>query len=122
MPVKRFLTLLKNIQNLLIKNPLKEYQMSVSNKDLDKIANLARLNLSEASREKYTGQLNQILEYVKKLDEVDTSGIEPLVHSHDQLNVMRDDIPCPSLTVDDALKNAPKKDEHFFRVPKVVSR
>ena len=96
--------------------------MSVSSKDLDKIAALARLNLSGQSRAKYLGQLNQILSYVKKLEEVDTEGVEPLVHSHDQVNVMREDTPAKSLTVSEALENAPLDDGQYFRVPKVVSR
>ncbi len=96
--------------------------MPVSNKDLDKIATLARLNLSEDARQKYTAQLNQILGYVKKLDEVDTNGVEPLIHSHDQVNVLRDDLPAESLPTEKALENAPLKDEKYFRVPKVVSR
>lgn len=96
--------------------------MSVSSKDLDKIAALARLNLSGQSRAKYLEQLNQILSYVKKLEEVDTEGVEPLVHSHDQVNVMREDTPAKSLTVSEALENAPLDDGHYFRVPKVVSR
>jgi len=96
--------------------------MPISDKDVDKIADLARLNLDDNARKKYTGQLNQILSYVKKLEEVDTTGVEPLIHSHDQVNVMRDDIPGKSLSTEKALENAPLKDEKYFRVPKVVSR
>ena len=96
--------------------------MSVSIKDLEKIAQLARLNLREDEKEKFLEQINQILEYVEKLNEVDTSGVEPLSHSLNLLNVMREDVEEKSLAREKALENAPSKDEQFFRVPKVVSK
>jgi aspartyl-tRNA(Asn)/glutamyl-tRNA(Gln) amidotransferase subunit C len=96
--------------------------MSVSINDLDKIAHLARLKLKDEDREKFLGQVNQILKYVEKLEEIDTTGIEPLSHSLDLLNVVREDISIKSLTPEQALKNAPQKSENFFKVPKVVSR
>lgn len=96
--------------------------MSVSLKDLEKIAQLARLTLKEEEKEKFLEQVNQILQYVEKLNELDTEGIEPLSHSMDLVNVMRDDVEKKSLPREEALKNAPSKNEKFFRVPKVVSR
>lgn len=96
--------------------------MSVTLKDLDKIAHLARLSLKESEKEKFLGQVNQILHYVGKLDEVNTTGVEPLSHSMDLLNVMRDDVKKESLSQAKALENAPKKNEEFFKVPKVISR
>ena len=96
--------------------------MSVTLNDLEKIAQLARLKLKDEEKEKFLGQLNQILEYVEKLNELNTEGIEPLSHSMDLINVMREDIEKPSLPREKALENAPSKDEEFFRVPKVVSR
>ncbi|KAA3618334.1 MAG: Asp-tRNA(Asn)/Glu-tRNA(Gln) amidotransferase subunit GatC [Calditrichaeota bacterium] len=96
--------------------------MSVNLEDLDKIAHLARLNLKQGEKEKFLGQVNQILKYVEKLNEIDTTGIEPLSHSMDLLNVMRDDEKKESLPQQEALKNAPQKNDEFFRVPKVVTR
>ena len=96
--------------------------MSVSIKDLEKIAQLARLTLKEEEKEKFLEQVNQILKYIEKLNEVDTEGIEPLAHSMDLVNIMRDDIEKQSLSQKEALKNAPSKNDKFFRVPKVVTR
>lgn len=96
--------------------------MSVTLNDLEKIAQLARLTLKEDEKEKFLDQVNQILKYVEKLNEVNTEGIEPLSHSMDLVNVMREDLEKPSLPQKEALKNAPSKNDKFFRVPKVVSR
>ena len=96
--------------------------MSVTLDDLEKIAQLARLKLKEGDKEKFLDQVNQILKYVEKLNEVDTQGVEPLSHSMDLVNVMREDIEKQSLSQKDALANAPLKNDKFFRVPKVVSR
>ena len=95
--------------------------MSVSLNDLEKIAQLARLNLKESEKEKYLEQVNQILQYVEKLNEVDTNGVKPLSHSMDLVNVMREDINKKSLSQEEALRNAPSKNENYFKVPKVVS-
>jgi aspartyl-tRNA(Asn)/glutamyl-tRNA(Gln) amidotransferase subunit C len=96
--------------------------MSVTIQDLEKIAGLARLILKEDEKEKFLEQVNQILKYVEKLNEINTDGVEPLSHSMDLVNVMRKDIEKPSLTQKEALKNAPLKNDKFFRVPKVISR
>ncbi len=96
--------------------------MSVTLNDLDKIAHLARLKLKDGEKEKFLGQVNQILQYVEKLTEVDTKGVKPLSHSMDLFNVMRDDIKKESLQQKEALENAPKKNDEFFRVPKVISK
>ncbi len=96
--------------------------MSVTLKDLDKIAHLARLSLKEEEKEKFLWHVNQILQYMEKLNEVDTNGVEPLSHSMDLINVMRDDEKNESLPQQKALENAPQKNDEFFRVPKVISR
>ncbi len=96
--------------------------MSVSVKDLEKIAQLARLNLSEEEKKTFLAQFNDILGYVEKLSELDTEGVEPLAHSLDLQNVMREDKEKPSLDRDKALQNAPSHNSEFFRVPKVVSK
>ena len=93
--------------------------MSVTVKDVEYVAELARLSLSEQEKEKFTHQLNDILKYVEKLNELDTSTVEPLEHVTDLSDVMRDDEVAPSLSRDEALRNAPDRTEKFFRVPSV---
>lgn len=94
--------------------------MSVTRKEVEHIAELARLQLNENELEEYTLQLNKILEYVEKLNELDTENIKPLSHPVEGENIFRDDIVQPSVSREDALKNAPAKDEEFFKVPKVI--
>jgi len=94
--------------------------MSVSRKDVEHIAELARLKFNEDELENFTKQLNDILTYVEKLNELDTENVEPLSHPVENNNVFRDDIVKPSVPKNEALKNAPEKDENFFRVPKVI--
>ena len=65
-------------------------------------------------------QLNKILEYVEKLNELDTENVKPLSHPIEGVNVFREDIVQPSVDREDALKNAPSKNEEFFKVPKVI--
>jgi len=94
--------------------------MKVSKKDIDHIAKLARLKFNDEEAAKMQDEMNKILEYVEKLNELDTSGIEPLTHVLDLKNVTREDVVEQTLTADDILKNAPSKTEKFFRVPKVI--
>ena len=94
--------------------------MSVTTKDVAYIAELARLSFTEAEKEKMTSELNAILHYVEKLNEVDTEGIEPLSSIHDQVNVLREDPRQESMPNETALMNAPDKVDRFFRVPKVI--
>ncbi len=96
--------------------------MPVSLKDVEKIADLARLYITEEEKEKYTRQLNVILEYMEQLNKVDTSKVEPLSHPFELKNVFREDEVQPSLPVDDALKNAPEKSGNYFKVPKVINK
>ncbi len=94
--------------------------MPVTVQDVAYIAELARLRFSESEMEKMTSELNAILHYVEKLNEIDTDGVEPLSSIHDQANVLRDDEKKESISNDDALMNAPDRVERFFRVPKVI--
>jgi aspartyl-tRNA(Asn)/glutamyl-tRNA(Gln) amidotransferase subunit C len=94
--------------------------MSVTIKDVEHIARLARLEFSPAEKEKFTHQLNRILEYVGKLNELDTSNVEPLSHVIELENKMREDVVKPGLSSEEALKNAPAKTDKFFKVPKTV--
>ena len=94
--------------------------MAVSRKDVEHIAELARLKFSEEELNNFTGQLNEILTYVEKLNEFDTENVEPLSHPVEGSNVFREDDVKPSIPTEEALKNAPEKDEQFFHVPKVI--
>ncbi len=94
--------------------------MSVTTKDVAYIAELARLKFTEPEQEKMTSELNMILHYIEKLNEVDTEGVEPLSTIHDQINVLRADVEHTPLSNDEALKNAPDRQDRFFKVPKVI--
>jgi aspartyl-tRNA(Asn)/glutamyl-tRNA(Gln) amidotransferase subunit C len=94
--------------------------MAVTKKDVEKIAELARLKFSEDELESFTPQMNEILSYMDKLNELNTENVEPLSNPVEQTNVFRKDEINPSITTEDALKNAPAKDEHHFKVPKVI--
>lgn len=94
--------------------------MSVTIQDVAYIAELARLRFTEPEQEKMQRELNTILQYIEKLNEVDTEGVEPLSSIHDQSNVFRDDVEEPSLSNAEALKNAPDRQDRFFKVPKVI--
>ena len=84
------------------------------------IAHLARLSLSEREREVFAGQLDSILSYMEKLNELETEGVEPTSHVLDISNVTREDELKPCLNREDALSNAPDKTERFYRVPKII--
>lgn len=86
------------------------------------IAHLARLKLTDSEVNSFRNQLSNILEYVEKLGEVNTDGVEPTAHAIAVCNVFRDDLPGPSLSPAQALANAPAKDAPFFKVPKVLDQ
>ena len=94
--------------------------MPVTIKDVEHVAKLARLEFTESEKETFTHQLNEILAYVEKLNELDTTNVEPLSHVIELNNVFREDIVKPSYPREEMLKNAPDKDEKFFKVPKVI--
>ena len=88
--------------------------------DIDYVAKLARIELNDGERAKYSAQLGQILEYFKRLSEVDVEGVEPSAHAHSIYNVWRGDTPTPAMPLEDALLNAPAKRDNQIVVPKVV--
>lgn len=94
--------------------------MTVKKEDVINIAKLSKLRLSENEIEEFTEDMNQILDYVKKLERIDTSKIEPLSHPLEGVNVFREDKLQKSIDREAALKNAPDKTEEFFKVPKVI--
>ena len=94
--------------------------MSVTRKDVEHIAELARLKFKDEELENFTFQLNEILAYMEQLNELDTQNVEPLSHPVEGSNVFREDEVKPSIDREEALKNAPSRDDEFFRVPKVI--
>ena len=94
--------------------------MAVTKKEVEKIAELARLKFTEEELENFTPQMNEILSYMDKLNELDTENLKPLSHPVEQTNVFREDELKPSIPTEDTLKNAPSKNEHHFKVPKVI--
>ncbi|MFZ1082787.1 MAG: Asp-tRNA(Asn)/Glu-tRNA(Gln) amidotransferase subunit GatC [Candidatus Kryptoniota bacterium] len=96
--------------------------MAVTIKDVEHIAKLAKLEFNEDEKAKFTEQFNEILAFMEKLNELDTSKVEPLSHVIELRNVFREDVVKPSLPTEEALKNAPSKTEKFFKVPKVIDK
>ena len=92
----------------------------LSREEVDHVARLARLNLTEEERIRFTAQLNEILHYVEKLEELDVTGVEPTAHAVPHYNVLRPDISRASFSHEDMLANAPDRVEGFFRVPKIL--
>ena len=94
--------------------------MKITLEDVEKVAKLARLEVSPAEKEAFAKQLSQILTHVEKLKEYDTQGIEPTAAVLGAVNVFREDIVRPSLPVDKALTNAPEREGDAFAVPKII--
>ena len=85
-----------------------------------KVAKLARLDLTDAEVTEFAGQLSAILDYVARMNELNTEGVEPLAHCLPINNVFRDDKIKESLGTEKTLANAPQRDESFFKVPKIL--
>ena len=92
----------------------------LSREEVDHVARLARLNLSDEERAVFTGQLNEILGYVAKLEELDVTGVEPTAHAVPLRNVVRPDVCRASFDRDEMMANAPDRVEGFFKVPKIL--
>lgn len=94
--------------------------MIIKKENVNKIAHLARLEFDDKGCEDMAKDMNKILEWMDKLNELDTKDVQPLTHMSAELNVLREDAVKNTLSHADALKNAPKKDSDYFRVPKVL--
>ncbi len=94
--------------------------MKITKEEIEHVALLARLSLSEEEKELFGSQLSSILEYMEKLNELDTQGTEPTSHVLSLYNVMRDDAAISSIPREDALMNAPSRTDKFYRVPKII--
>lgn len=94
--------------------------MKITKQDVEKVAKLARLEVTEAEKDAFAKQLSQILTHVEQLNRYDTKGVEPTSTVMGQVNVFREDVVRPSLPVDKALANAPEREADGFCVPKIV--
>jgi aspartyl-tRNA(Asn)/glutamyl-tRNA(Gln) amidotransferase subunit C len=94
----------------------------ITPEDVDHIAGLAQLTLDDETRQRLVVQLNDILSYIDKLNELDTEGIEPMMHAVPMTNVYRDDVVGQSLDREKALMNAPKTDGEYFLVPRILDQ
>lgn len=92
----------------------------IDQEHVKKVAKLARLELTDAEVEEFSGQLSEVLDYVEKMNELDTRDVEPLAHCLPVSNVFREDLIRPSLGSDKAMANAPDNDGDFFKVPKIL--
>lgn len=88
-------------------------------KDVEHVAKLARLELTEEEKVKFSKQLGDILKYVEQMNEVDTTGVEPMSHAIPVVNVFREDVVVQEQTKEELMANAPSKEDGFFRVPKI---
>lgn len=91
-------------------------------KTVDEIAHLARLEFNNEAKGEIVNDMNRMLAFVDKLNELDTDSVEPLIYMTDEKNVLREDEVKQTLTQAEALMNAPKKDSDYFKVPKVIDQ
>ena len=96
--------------------------MDIENKMINKIANLAKLEFFDDEKENIKNDLNRILTFIEKLNEIDTKNIDPLTFVSEKTNVLREDKEIKTITQKEALKNAPSKTSDFFIVPKVLKK
>jgi aspartyl-tRNA(Asn)/glutamyl-tRNA(Gln) amidotransferase subunit C len=94
--------------------------MEINRELLDKIAHLARLEFEEKEAQKMMADMTTIVNWMEQLNEINTEGVEPLTSMSHEVNATREDAVLPHLNHEAALKNAPKKDSDYFRVPKVL--
>ena len=96
--------------------------MEVNDALVDKLANLARLQFNATEKEGIKNDLQRMIQFVEKLNGVDTTGVEPLLHMSEQVNVLREDVITGSISREEGLQNAPVHDKEFFKVPKVIKK
>lgn len=96
--------------------------MEVTNELIDKLANLSRLSFTDEEKISLKSDLEKMISFIDKLNELDTSGVEPLLHMTDNVDMLRNDEVKNMISREEALKNAPMQDEQFFKVPKVIKK
>jgi aspartyl-tRNA(Asn)/glutamyl-tRNA(Gln) amidotransferase subunit C len=94
--------------------------MSVPDADIDKLAKLSMLEFDDASKTSIRKDMEKIIQFIAKLDELDTKEVQPLLFVNEEVNLLREDEHKSEITKEEALKNSPKKDSDYFRVPKVM--
>ena len=96
--------------------------MKIDRATVDKIAHLARLELTEVEKERSIEELSEILSFMEKLNELDTDGVEPLIYMNEAVNVLRPDVVIQEMTREEALQNAPLKNSEYIKVSKVIQK
>lgn len=96
--------------------------MKLDENTVTKIAGLAKLEFNGKEKNEILQDMNKMLDFVDKLSEVNTDGITPLIHMTDETNILRPDVARTDITQKEALKNAPKKDSTYFKIPKVLNK
>ncbi|HLY72118.1 MAG TPA: Asp-tRNA(Asn)/Glu-tRNA(Gln) amidotransferase subunit GatC [Puia sp.] len=94
--------------------------MQVTDELIDNLAELACLEFTAPEKEEIKKDLERMIAFIDKLNELDTTGVEPQLHMSDEMNTLRDDVLEGSVSREEALKNAPLTDGVFFKVPKVI--
>jgi aspartyl-tRNA(Asn)/glutamyl-tRNA(Gln) amidotransferase subunit C len=92
----------------------------ITMEDVEHISWLASINIADQEKEEFLDQLGSVLEYFQQLDEVDTKDVEPTYRVVDLANIFRDDIPGESLDQEESLSNAPRKEDGYFKSPRIV--
>ena len=96
--------------------------MEITNEMVDKLANLSKLNFDVQEKEAIKNDLSSMIGFIEQLQKVDTTGIEPLLHMSNSINILRKDNLNGSVTRENALLNAPSTDGQYFKVPKVIKK
>jgi len=96
--------------------------MKVDDKLIDKLANLSKIEFDKESKKEISEDMNNMLEFVEKLNKVDTKGVEPLIFMSEEINVLREDKAEITISQEEALLNVPQRDSDYIMVPKVVSK
>lgn len=96
--------------------------MEVNDLLVENLAKLARLRFDEQEKSEIRSDLQQMIAFIEKLNEVNTEGVQPLLHMSTNTNILREDIVSGSISREEGLKNAPDADGTFFRVPKVIKK
>lgn len=96
--------------------------MEVNDAMVDKLAHLSRLEFNDTEKKEIKNDLQRIIAFVEKLNELDLDGVQPMLFMSNEVNVLREDEVKGSVSREEALKNAPLHDEQFFKVPKVIKK
>ena len=96
--------------------------MKIDKKTVDKIAKLSKLEFNEEEGRLILNDMNKMLDFIDQLNELNTEGVEPLIHMNEELNKLRKDINYSNTTQEEALKNSPVKDSTYFKLPKVLDK